>query len=117
MQHFLSVEEYQREFREKMILENKKFCLRTQILLAAIGPSIENSKFYVFYENFTYSFESILEAFEFAFQLHIVFNLSYQAQAQHFWYFIQYYFYDIPISTPGMKQKQIMKHADIIKSN
>ena len=116
MKHFLSVNEFQIEFREKVIEKNKQFSVRTQVLLAAIGPNIEESIFYVFYDNIVYKFESILAAYECAFQVHIVFNLKYQAQSQHFWEFIQYYFYDIPITSPGTRQKSLMKHADSIKS-
>ena len=116
MQHFLTVNEFQIEFREKIIQKNKQFNIRTQVLMAAIGPNLEESLFYVFYDNIVYKFQSILEAYDCAFKIHIVFNLKYQAQCQHFWEFIQCYFYGIPLTSPGIRQKSIMKHADALKS-
>ena len=117
MNHFLTVNEFQKEFRKNLIEKNRKHKIRTQVLLAAIGENLETCNFYVFYDNIIYIFDSILEAYECAFQVHVVFNLAYQVQAQHFWEFIQYYFYDLPIEKAGTTQKSIMKHADQIKIN
>ena len=117
MNHYLTVNEFQTKFREDVIEKNRKHRIKTQVMLAAIGEDIEKCKFYVFYDNIIYIFDSILEAYECAFQVHFVFNLTYQAQALLFWQFIQYYFYDLPIEKPGSTQKSIMKHADQIKIN
>ena len=117
MKHFETLEEFKSEFREHIKKRNTMHRIKTQVMLAAIGESLEESKFYVFYDNIVYDFDSILEAYECAFQVYAVFNLKYQAQAQHFWEFIQYYFYDMPIERPGTLQKSIMKHADQIKAN
>ena len=117
MQHFLTLNEFQSEFREHIMDRNRVHRIKTQVMLAAIGETLEKSKFYVLYDNIVYVFDSILEAYECAFQVHVVFNLKYQAQAQHFWEFIQYYFYELPIEKPGTIQKSIMKHANQIKSN
>ena len=114
IQHFLTVNEFQQKFRENIINKNKLFNIKTQVLLAAIGKEIDTSKFHVFYDNIAYNFDSILEAFEVAFQIHVVFDLKYQAQAINFWQFIQYYFYDLPLPR-GSTQLSIKTIAEEIK--
>ena len=115
MQHFLTVNEFQQKFREEIINKNKLFNIKTQVLLAAIGKDLDTSKFHVFYDNIAYNFDSILEAFEIAFQIHIVFDLKYQAQATNFWHFIQYFFYDLPLPK-GSTELSIKNIADEIKN-
>ena len=113
-QHFLTLNEFQQKFRETIVCKNKSYNVKTQVIIAAIGKDIENCKYHVFYDNIIYNFNSVLEAFEVAFQVHHVFNLSYQAQATNFWDFIQYYFYEMKLST-GNTQSSIAKHAEEIK--
>ena len=115
IQHFSTLNEYQQKFRENIVNKNKSYNIRTQVLLAAIGKEINTSNFFVFYDNISYRFDSILEAFEVAMQIHIVFDLKYQAQSQNFWHFIQYYFYDIPLFK-GSTESSITKSVDEIKT-
>ena len=111
----MTLNEYQQKFRENIVNKNKKFNIRTQVLLSAIGKEINTSKFFVFYDNIAYQFDSILEAFEVAFQTHIVFDLKYQAQSQNFWYFIQYYFYGLPLPK-GLTESSILNTVNEIKN-
>lgn len=111
----MTLQEFQTDFRAKIIEKNRRFRLKTQVLLAAIGENLDTSRFYVLYDNIIYTFESIFEAFECAFQVHYVFNLKYQAQSQHFWEFIQFYFYEIELEV-GTAQNCIKNHANNIKN-
>ena len=114
-QHFLTLNEFQHKFRQIIVCKNKSYNVKTQVIIAAIGKDLENCKFHVFYDNIVYNFGTVLEAFEAAFQIHHVFNLSYQAQAINFWEFIEYFFYEMQLKI-GTTQASITKHADEIKN-
>ena len=114
--HSNSIEEYHK-VREPLEKKNNDYCIPNQVRLAAIGPTVNESDFYVEYKNILFKFKCILEAFECALQIHILFNIEYQKQSYYFWQFLQFYFYNkqssLEIGT--LKEKEILIYAKDIK--
>ena len=83
--------------------------------MAAIGETIENSDFYVTYDNIKYIFKDLIETIECSLQIHLLFDIQYQKQSEHFWTFMENYFYDLEKKGKTAKNMEIRKLIDDLK--
>ena len=87
--------------REEGVLQknkkNKEYNISTNLFITAVGPSLNESKFQVTYDQIIYIFTDILQALECAFKIIMNFNLSYQLQCSNFWQLLQGCLSDIDI--------------------
>ena len=97
--------------------KNDDYEIPNQVRLAAIGPTIDESIYYVEYQDISFNFKSILEAFEFALQIHILFHIEYQKQSHYFWQLLQNCFYNREIPNSGtLKEINISNFVAEIKN-
>ena len=87
--------------------KNHDYGIPDQIQIVAIGQTIESSDFYIQFHEIWYGFTGLLEAFECALQMHIMFKIDYQKQSAYFWTSIEQYFYKCN-STPSISSKTIL---------
>ena len=92
MEHHVDLLSFE-ENRKCLIKKNTDFKLATNVILAAVGENLKTRKFYVTFDEITYSFENIVKALETAFKIHFVFQIEYQRQSQNFWQLLQLIFY------------------------
>ena len=69
--------------------------IKFQLLVTLIGPTIEKSEIIVFFDNFQYKVDSLIEAFSLSFQIFFVFNSQYSIECENCWKLIQTHFYKI----------------------
>ena len=114
MEHHMDLLSFE-ESRKCLIKKNTEYKLATNVVLAAVGDSLNICKFYVTFYEITYPFDTIIKAVEMAFKIHFVFQLEYQRQTQNFWQLLQHIFYpDLPV-TEEYCIPEIKRHAEKIK--
>ena len=77
--------------------KNSDYGITTNVILGAIGETLELSKFHVTFDDITYVFGDIVTALECACKIHFVLDLEYQRQSYNFWFLLQELFFsDVP---------------------
>ena len=92
MEHHVDLLSFE-EARKNLIKKNNDYKLATNVILAAVGGDLSSCKFYVTFDEITYSFSNIIKAVETALKIHFVFQIEYQRQTQNFWQLLQLTFY------------------------
>lgn len=71
-----------------------------QPLIIVVGNSVDNlTHFYVYLNDILYETESFLKSLSVTFQFYQVLNLHYDRQCRQVWNFLEYYFYELPMSS------------------
>ena len=103
---YYETEDARDEGVHQMNKKNKEYNISTNLFITAVGPSLNEAKFQVTYDQIIYIFTDILQALECGFKIIMVFNLSYQIQCSSFWQLLQGCLSDIDITdhcSPAMR--------------
>lgn len=79
------------------LVEIQKKCLSLKLTLQplVVVEGVVKKNFYVVFDKIFFKFESLLEAFDYAFKLMQVLNLKYPHPCSLAWTFVQKFFYEI----------------------
>lgn len=74
----------------------QKLNVKYHPLIIVLGESYSSLKqFFIYFDNYTFKFDSFLSCIDMGFKLFQVFHLSYPSQSYGIWLFLQQYFFKL----------------------